>query len=178
METEDLSRRAPPPRPYAPRASTLTVPKAALDATIALLQKAGRRESGLFWYGPRSGAGDGEVKLVVAPQQEMHWGNYHIPAEALAIIVRKLPDDWRPLAQIHSHPNAWVEHSRYDDRMVVARRALSLVFPNYGRYEPAAFPTGVGVHEFQEGYWHLLDIAVAARRVRLGDGSVEALDLR
>jgi len=141
------------------------------------LCRAGRRESGLFWYGPKDAVGNGTVAYVVAPRQRMSWGNYAVSPQALAEIVYRLLDDWKPLAQVHSHPSLQVEHSNYDDRMVSSRRALSLVFPSYGHgFEP--FPTGVGVHEWQNDYWHLLDLASAQRRVLLIEGTVRVEDLR
>jgi len=149
----------------------------ALEASVSLLQRAGRRESGVLWYGTRDTSGSGIVKYVVAPPQTMAPRNYHVAADALTEIVSRLPDDWKALAQVHSHPGIRVEHSRYDDRMASSRRALSLVFPLYGNLrEP--FPTGIGIHEFQIDYWHLLDDATASQRVVICDGSVKIEDLR
>lgn len=91
--------------------------------------------------------------------------------------MHRLPDDWKPLAQIHSHPGIRVEHSNYDDRMMSSRRALSLVFPAYG-HPRSSFPHGVGVHEWQNEYWHLLDEAKAKRRVIVADGNVKIEDFR
>jgi hypothetical protein len=113
----------------------------------------------------------------VAPLQKMSWGNYSISTESLTEVVQQLPADWKPLAQIHSHPGRNVEHSSYDDRMVCSRRVLSLVFPCYGR-GIEAFPRNVGIHEWQNGYWHLLDPASAEQRVALIDGDVRVEDMR
>lgn len=177
MDSEDELMRPPPLRPYMLVQARLDLPQSALQATLALLQRAGARESGLFWYGPKDSVGNGQVSYVVAPRQTMTWGNYHVPAEALSEIVRGLDDGWSPLAQVHSHPGPRVEHSLYDDRMVSTRRALSLVFPSYGRSRES-FPTGVGVHEFQNDYWYLLETADAARRVVLCAGNVKVDDFR
>jgi Prokaryotic homologs of the JAB domain len=177
MDAEDDLFRPPPPHPYRPVHAQLRVPADAIAATLKLLRRAGRRESGLFWYGPRDTAGNGTVAYVVAPRQRMSWGNYSVSPEALAEVVQRLSDDWKPLAQIHSHPGLGVEHSNYDDRMAISRRALSLVFPRYGRLlEP--FPWGVGVHEWQNEYWHLLGCELGRRRVVTVGGSVRVEDLR
>ncbi|HJU08321.1 MAG TPA: hypothetical protein VJ727_07570 [Rhodanobacteraceae bacterium] len=117
------------------------------------------------------------MAYVVAPRQRMSWGNYLVSAQALTEVVRRLPDIWKPLAQIHSHPGANVEHSRYDDEMASSRKALSMVFPFYGNHAPA-FPSGVGVHEWQNEYWHLLDEQSAKARVILVPGEVQVEDLR
>jgi hypothetical protein len=176
-EAEDLLRRKPAPRPYRASDLRLEVPDAAIQATIRLLQGAGRRESGVLWYGQRDPAGNGTVEYVVAPYQRMAKGNYHVGADALAAVVARLEMGWKPLAQIHSHPGEGVEHSTYDDEMLSSRRTLSLVFPFYGRTRDA-FPTGVGVHEWQVDYWHLLHREDAARRLRVISGHVKVEDLR
>lgn len=176
-EAEDELRRPPPQTAYRPVRPQLQVPGDALKATLTLLQRADGRESGVFWYGKRDAGGSGMVAYVVAPRQRMSWGNYHVPPDALAEVVHRLPAGWKPLAQLHSHPGLGVEHSRYDDRMASSRRALSLVFPFHGRLH-STFPLGVGVHEWQDDYWHLLSLEQATRRVVLCDGSVTAGDLR
>ena len=107
----------------------------------------------------------------------MSWGNYSVSTEALTAIVQGLPDGFKPLAQIHSHPHAGVEHSRYDDRLTSSKKALSIVFPHYGRYR-GSFPVGLGVHEWQDGYWHLLAAAEAAQRVVIGGGVIRVEDRR
>jgi hypothetical protein len=177
MENEDEPFRPAPSRPYQPGNTQLRVPAPALTATLSLLQRAGRRESGLFWYGPRDEIGNGRVAYIVAPRQRMSWGNFSVSAGALAEVVHRLPDDWKPLAQIHSHPGHRVEHSTYDDRMASSRRALSLVFPSYGHVREN-FPGTIGIHEFQNDYWYLLDAANAARRVTVCGGAVKVDDLR
>lgn len=177
MDTEDDLFRPAPAQPYQPVKLQLRVPADALTATLDLLRRAGQRESGLFWYGPRDSGGNGTVTLVVAPRQRMSWGNYHISAEAMAEVVHRLPDDWKPLAQVHSHPGPGVEHSNYDDRMASSHRAVSLVFPSFG-HPITPFPAGVGVHEWQSDYWHLLDLEWATRRVIVVDGGVRVQDFR
>lgn len=177
MDSEDDLFRLPPPCPYEPVDLQLSVPAEGLTATTALLRRAGRCESGLLWYGPRDSAGNGTVAYVVAPRQRMTWGNYSISAEALAEVVHRLNAHWKPLAQVHSHPGMRVEHSSYDDRMASSRRALSLVFPSYGR-SVKPFPAGVGVHEWQNEYWHLLDLPLAQHRIVLIDGAVQVEDMR
>jgi hypothetical protein len=177
MDSEDDIFRPPPAQPYQPVNLQVRVPADALTGTLTLLRRAGQRESGLFWYGPRDGTGNGTVTFVVAPRQRMSWGNYHISTEALSEVVHRLPDDWKPLAQVHSHPGHRVEHSNYDDHMASSRRALSLVFPFYGQ-DVSPFPEGVGIHEWQNEYWYLLDPESAKRRAILIDGSVQVEDLR
>jgi hypothetical protein len=163
--------------PYELGTVRLLLPSEALKATHRLLRIAGRRESGVMWYGTKDVSGDGTVCYVVAPRQQMRLGNYHVSAEALAEVVHRLPEGWKPLAQAHSHPGKWVDHSSYDDGMVSSHRILSLVFPSYGR-RTGGFLQGVGVHEWQNGYWHRLDPDLAKKRICPADGEVRVEDLR
>lgn len=177
MQSEDLLWRRPPTTPYRPGTAVLLVPHRAVAATTQMLQRFGRLEACVFWFGTRSADG-GVVEGVLAPAQRMSWGNYAVEPEAMIEMANNLPSDvWRPLAQVHSHPGAGVEHSTFDDKMVSSKRILSLVFPAYGRWS-ATWPRGIGVHEHQDGYWHLLKGGDAANRARLVDGDVFALDLR
>ncbi|WP_156936441.1 Mov34/MPN/PAD-1 family protein [Mesorhizobium sp. LNJC394B00] len=154
MQDEYLLWRDPAPGPYVPIGSVLRLPPTAISATRELLQREGRRESCVFWYGERDGD-TALVRSVRAPTQRSMPGNYHVEPDAISEMVRDLPEGWKPLAQIHSHPGMGTEHSRYDDRMISSRRILSIVFPIYG--VPAApWPQGIGVHEWQNDYWHML----------------------
>lgn len=157
----------------------LAVPASALRATLALLQASGAKETCVFWYGPRAADGSGDVAAVIAPKQQMRPGNYLVSAAAMSEMVNLVTESgWKPLAQIHSHPGRNVEHSPYDDRMVSTRRALSLVFPLYGHWQ-RQWPLGVGVHEHQDDYWHLLSDDAATRRVKvISEGSAVVKDLR
>src|SRR5258708_5402764 len=123
MDDEDFLGRPHAPAPYVPAAKTLTLPTSALRATGTMLQRAGARESAAFWHGPPAAAGTGPVRAVIAPRQTMARGNYHVSPAGMSAMVDLLPDGtWKPLAQIHSHPGAGIEHSRYDDEMVASTR--------------------------------------------------------
>ena len=161
MQNEDDLPRDLPAQIYKSTGHELILPVNALRSTLAMLARVGTRESSVFWYGHR-GEVSSKVAGVFSPRQHMTRGNYHVGPDAMSEMVALVPDGWRPLAQIHSHPGTMVEHSRYDDRMVSSRRALSIVFPNYGRFTKP-WPIGVGIHEFHGGYWHLLDCAEAGK---------------
>ncbi|WP_245484112.1 Mov34/MPN/PAD-1 family protein [Rhizobium ruizarguesonis] len=96
----------------------------------------------------------------------------------MSAMVRDMPEDWRPLAQIHSHPGFDTEHSRYDDVMTSSRKILSVVFPAYGKLV-ASWPDGLGVHEWQVDYWHMLSAQQVKTRLCLeGVDSVDMRDFR
>lgn len=178
-EAPDLWRD-PPSRPHRRSGERLEVPLVALRTSLSICQASGRRETGLFWYGRRDDAAKAaRVHAVVVPRQRQTWGNYSIAAAAMREVHdRVAPFELRNLAQIHSHPGALVEHSRYDDDMANSRRAVSIVLPHYGCWGDQ-WPRGVGVHEFQDDYWYLLSDEAAASRVAvIEDAEVKVIDCR
>jgi len=177
-EDESMLRRPPPPAPYRLPPDTLHISPLVLERTLASLRRFRNIESACFWFGPRAGR-DARVAAVVTPRQRGTWGNYIIAPDAMIEVATRLAGrGWENLAQVHSHPGLGVEHSRFDDAMASSLNAMSMVFPNYGAWRET-WPQGVGVHEHQADYWHRLQDADAARRVRCdGSGDVQALDLR
>ena len=177
MSDEDRLRRPPAPRPYKATSAVLKIPPAAVEATHSLLLRAGQCEACVFWYGER-GDDVSRVRSVRAPAQTGSWGNYHVEPASMSDMTRDLPDGWRPLAQIHSHPGFGTEHSRYDDQMVSSRRILSIVFPVYGApMQP--WPSGLGVHEWQIDYWHMLSPMQVKARLSLElFGDLDVRDFR
>ena len=174
-EFDDFRRSSD--QPYLPDGRVLVVPANAVVATSNLLRRAGKLEACVFWYGTRA-EGEATVKAVRAPHQTATRFNYHVDEVAMSLMCQTLAPEWRPLAQIHSHPGPSVEHSPYDDTMVSSKRALSLVFPNYGNIG-GLWPCGIGVHEWQSEYWHLLTPDQAIARVQLaGETPISIEDLR
>lgn len=177
MDSEFGFDRVAPALPYQVSGSLLKIPKQALTATLSLLQLARRKESCVFWYGPRDEAGNGAVALVIAPQQISRSLNYTVPALAVSEMARRVPSGWKPLAQVHSHPGINVDHSTFDDEMAISKRALSFVFPFYGHWS-GKYPDGIGLHEFQNGFWYRLSPNETRLRSTLVDGDVRIEDLR
>jgi proteasome lid subunit RPN8/RPN11 len=58
------------------------------------------------------------------------------------------------LAQVHSHPGAFIEHSEGDDEMVLMpfERMISIVVPHYARYGLRPLEN-LGIHQYQDGGW-------------------------
>lgn len=180
-DEEDSSEWRPKPRePYRRPQAVLWLPERGLEATISALRQYRRLEAACFWYGMRDGADNGFVKAVIAPLQLNRWGNYHIPGASIsAVSAATRSHGWLCLAQVHSHPGSFVEHSRYDDENASSQRIMSVVIPRYGRWR-GRWPKGVGVHECQKGYWHQLSDGDAALRIQLepGGGSITFIDQR
>lgn len=171
MSGDSLSWRRPPaPSPYRRSGGVLKAPRTLLGATLTALQSVGRREAACLWLGTSGDNGDCVHGLIV-PKQTNQPLNYAVDARAMqAVAARARPRGWTLLANVHSHPGVNVEHSAYDDQMMPSQRALSIVLPSYGR-GLAAWPSGVGVHEFIDNYWHLLPEADARTRVQWLDAA-------
>jgi len=168
LDDEDsFEWRRKPTEPYRRPRAVLWLPKQALDVTISTLRKYRHLEAACFWYGLRDEAENEFVKAVIAPFQLNRWGSYHIPSTSIsAISAATRTRGWVCLAQVHSHPGAFVEHSRYDDENAGSQRILSVVIPKYGRWR-RRWPNGVGVHECQNAYWHKLSDSDAALRIQI-----------
>jgi len=171
----------------------LSVPVDTIRLTAKSLRSMRHMEACCFWFGNRIDDMIGSVEAIVVPRQENHRGHYHVTPEAMLQVAASVrPFGWKNLAQIHSHPGPGVQHSGYDDEMANSRRALSLVFPDYGhlpgawrfrgwlwRFWPKPFPAAVGVHTFMDGRWqYLTDQDAMARFTLTGGRKVDLLDLR
>lgn len=174
--------RAEPPGPYRSAGRHLLLPAGLPELLLTSLAGAAQAEieAGGLLYGLRAHrAGDADVvRAVVVPEQTGNWGYYRVPAEAIAAassVTR--PYGWVTVGQVHSHPGDDVEHSWYDDRHAISSKALSFVLPDYGR-DPSAWPDRVGVHEYQNDWWHQLTPDQTAARISFGDAPLDFIDLR
>jgi hypothetical protein len=168
--------RLPPQVPYTNTDLVLKVPLGVLNLTMHIFrQYATRRvESACFWYGTRDAIGNGQVIAVAVPRQYNHWGHYRVESDSVAAMATATrAHGWKNLSQVHTHPGSAIEHSRYDDAHANSRRALSLVFPFYGQWK-GPWPQGMGVHEFQNDYWHLLSSEYAGMRVVIDNTNAKA----
>lgn len=167
-ETELDSWRPAPTQPYRLPAAQLHLPRRALQRALEVCRQSGRLETCCLFYGKRD-IDRAFIEAVVVPAQQQTWGNYFVPIESMRTVhARVAPLGLRNLAQLHSHPGHHVEHSSYDDEMANSRKALSLVVPHYGHWQNS-WPSGIGVHEFQNDFWHLLCDGDAMRRIVLTD---------
>lgn len=173
--------RPKPPSAYRPSGRQLIGPPNLPAALASVFQPFAirRLEACCFLFGEETGPIQ-EVKLIAIPPQKNSRGNYSVPSDgtrkmALALSGKGLAY----LAQVHTHPGVGVEHSRYDDAHANSTRGFSIVLPRYGA-DHRPWPQGVGIHEFQGGYWHLIPASVGAALVPLDPtlGPATILDLR
>jgi len=168
-------------RPYQNTGRHLHLPAALPQAVTAAFAWAADawQEAGALLYGVR-GSQLGDVDVVhalVIPAQVGHRTHYRIPPESIAeasALTRN--HGWVTLGQIHSHPAEDVEHSWYDDRRVISTRAVSFVLPNYGR-DTCDWLARVGVHDYQDGWWHQLTAEQVMARVSFAGAPLQVLDL-
>jgi hypothetical protein len=162
--------RDPDPRlPTRPLVGRFAIADSVLDSISTLLPTYrgpdGDHEGIVFLLGYEM---TNETVLVtaVAPNAEHGRGRVHVSREnvlAVSKLARSL--GLGVLAQVHSHPAGWTEHSVGDDGMVLMRfeGMLSIVVPHYGRYGLRPLD-GLGVHQWQHGGW------VACERVSIREG--------
>jgi proteasome lid subunit RPN8/RPN11 len=171
--------RHAPLTPYRASGKITRVPLNALSATIQMLRAARNVEAACFWLGVFDEVGNGSVEAVVVPNQINHARNYEVPSQAMldvAAVARQ--NKWTIVGAVHSHPGQSVEHSQYDDQMTPSRRALSIVFPHYGKWS-GPWARGVGAHEYIDEHWHLLPEGDAERRIEfLNNQTAQLIDLR
>lgn len=158
-------RRPQPTSRYRASGKILEAPSSLLAKTTAILRSVPDREAACLWLGYAEET-TARVEALIVPAQINGRLNYSISDYAMqAVASYARLQRWRLLANVHSHPGIDVEHSAYDDTMMPSRKALSLVFPRYGQSNPS-WPVGIGVHEFIDGYWHLLSETATSDRIQ------------
>jgi hypothetical protein len=91
-------------------------------------------ETACFWFGVDAGQLQ-VVTTVALPKLYQTSGNYSVEMTSLRRIAAQMRlSGLTNLAQVHTHPTDWVNHSPYDDEHSYSTRdgALSLVWAFYG----------------------------------------------
>jgi len=94
---------------------------------------------------------------LVFPNAKLNERHFEVSAEAMSQAGRHFRAyHLQRLAQVHTHPGDWVDHSQYDDEMAYSqhRGAVSIVMPNHASCRPAL--SGCGVHVREDGGWRML----------------------
>lgn len=105
------------------------------------------------------------VTTVIRPRARTTWGSFQTSVKANAEVVASLSSAGLGiLAQVHTHPGAFVNHSEGDDEMAVVafENFVSIVVPHYGRKGMLPL-TKCGVHRFENrGFRRLRPEEIAA----------------
>lgn len=150
----------------------LLVPQNVLTETWGAFQEGARSgvESTVRWACPAALAKADVVVIttVVSPAQRVSQDYFEIPYDATRAMGETLRSRGLVnVAQLHTHPRAWVGHSSWDDSHAYSSRefALSIVWPNYGSMLPSIDQWGV--HECRTGTWVRLSADLARQRIQL-----------
>ena len=145
------------PKRYNPKdALKYMVTKDVIDNTIKILREYGTREhaaEGLIYW---AGAVNGDVfniTAAIAPQTDSSRYGIKTSNESNARFVEFICDHGLEyIAQVHSHPGTWVDHSGVDNEETAFRSEglVSIVVPSYGAgsMEPL---TKCGIHRYSSG---------------------------
>lgn len=112
--------------------------------------------------------GEGVVTTVVVPDATLNAGWYQVSADAVMQAGSHMfTHGLVRLAQVHTHPTDWVDHSSTDDRIAYSQRpgAISIVLPDHARRRPR--PADGGVHVRTSSGWRRLSASAAADTVGL-----------
>lgn len=152
-------------------AAVLVVPRFLLHATYEAFipYSQARVEAACFWFGLRGADGLSAATTLVLPRLYQTPGSYSVVPGTLGDIARSLrAQGLTNLAQVHTHPDASVEHSTFDDAHAYSTQdgALSIVWPHYGRALDVAM-LHLGIHERRNSAWERLSPEDAAQRIRV-----------
>jgi hypothetical protein len=114
---------------------------------------------------------------AVSPTASTTWGSFSTDLRSNAALIDALAQfELTLVAQVHSHPGNWVDHSDGDDAGAIVRfdGFWSLVVPNFARGGMLPL-SAVGVHVFADGAFRRLSQGALAARVRAVPA---AIDLR
>lgn len=146
------------PLPEAPAHGHIIVSDPVVQGTLTALRgfcgPDGRHEGIVFWAGRRED-NDQLIAAAIVPAALHGIGFVHVSALAVGQAARQARHSRLAiLAQIHSHPGGWTDHSDGDDRMVLLPHEgmFSIVVANYGDGGITA-GQGAGLHQYQGGHW-------------------------
>jgi hypothetical protein len=110
----------------------------------------------------------GVVTTVTLPETDRRGGGWWVDASQMSAAGQHLRvSRLVRLAQIHTHPNAGIEHSELDDVLAYSQRpgTVSVVLPSHGLTHPGL--ADAGVHLRGEDGWCRLEGAEVDRHVKV-----------
>lgn len=128
----------------------------------------GNVERVAFLDGVVMGTG-GVVTTLTIPDAVLRTRYYEISSDAMSQAGKHLrAHRLIRLAQVHTHPDDWTDHSPIDDGRAYSQEpeAISIVLPFHGRKRPGLFD-GVGVLVREIEGWRRLNTEEVVERVRV-----------
>jgi hypothetical protein len=108
------------------------------------------------------------VTTLTIPNAALHPGRFDVSPECMSQAGKHLrAHRLRRIAQVHTHPDAWVGHSPWDDQRAYSQQpgAVSVVLPHYARAHPRL--EDAGVHLRTAAGWAQLHPAIVSQHVRI-----------
>lgn len=150
------------------------IPTALIEETDRLLTSPGARsheEEILYWAGVES-LGTWVILLCIRPRASRTRGSFRTTADANAEVIHELAEHrLHLLAQVHSHPDQFVDHSEGDDAgaFMPFENFISIVVPHYG--DRGVLPLAqCGVHRMESGVFRRLAKPEVERSLRVVPG--------
>ena len=132
-----------------------------IPKTTEILQEYASIESAhegfVYWCGNITSK-EAKITTVIAPKTSSSYGRVSTSHASNFEFIKELNKRGLVhIAQVHSHPTNWVDHSEGDDHWAPFRSEglVSIVVPNFGT-------TGMiplqkcGIHRFENGFFHRL----------------------
>lgn len=165
-------RKRKTPEALLPLPPKVYIHESVLPGSLAWLQEAQDERSAhegiIYWAGKNFGA-HWVVTTCIAPRATTTRGSFETSAASNAEVIGFLAtQQLELLAQVHSHPGQWVDHSDGDSEgaLMPYEHFLSIIAPNYGR--TGIWPlTQCGVHRFERGKFRRLANAEIESTFRL-----------
>ena len=153
------------------------LPESVAAETEDLLRSYGGTEDheGIVYWGGAEATGGAVALTAISPSAVTTWGSFQTDADANTEIVSLLSRLGLSLiAQVHSHPGDWVDHSDGDDAGALVRFPgfWSLVVPRFARHGFRPL-NRCGVHLFQSGEFRRLTEEAVSAQVHLVPAAVD-----
>jgi len=153
------------------RGPRLWIPEPLLSETERLLRSYGGADDheGIVYWGGIETSGGAVALTALSPTAATTWGSFRTEASANADVVLALArHELTLVAQVHSHPGDWVDHSDGDDAGALVRFQgfWSLVVPRFARSGMQPLQR-VGIHLFEEGAFRRLGQNAVTARVHV-----------
>ena len=116
----------------------------------------------------------GVVTTLTIPDAHLEDGRFEVSSESMSQAGKHLRQfQLKRLAQVHTHPEAWVGHSPWDDLKAYssAPGSMSIVLPDYARFRPTL--NDAGVHLRTETKWRQLVASEVSHYVRVVPGFLD-----
>ncbi len=116
----------------------------------------------------------GVATTLTIPDALLEAGRFEVSPEAMSQAGKHFRRcRMQRLAQVHTHPSAWVGHSPWDDQRAYSQAvgAISIVLPDFARNRPTL--EQAGVHVRTRTGWRQLSEEEKAQRLRLVPGYLD-----